>query len=124
MLITSQNAREMALRSAAARRQRKAAVEAALANPAPPPAPSADYVQAQITRMRGQIDRVHYRLAQEKNPQAIERLATALARLVEQERILSGRPLPGAHRPGPVRRPRPAPDLGPLGLDPGERGPQ
>ena len=35
----------------------------------------------------------------EDNPQKLDRLASAQHRLSEQERILSGRPLPGSQRP-------------------------
>jgi hypothetical protein len=38
-------------------------------------------------------------LVTEDNPQAIDRIASASARISEQERILSGRPLPGSQRP-------------------------
>jgi hypothetical protein len=39
----------------------------------------------------------------ETDAQQLNWLATAQARLSEQERILSGRPLPGSRRPSPDR---------------------
>jgi hypothetical protein len=38
-------------------------------------------------------------IADEEDPQKLDRLASAQARLSEQERILDGRPLPGSRRP-------------------------
>ena len=43
------------------------------------------------------------KIIQEVNPQAIDRLASAIAKLGEQERILSGRPLPGSQRPRAIK---------------------
>jgi len=61
-----------------------------------------------------QLDRVDGMVMTEKDPQKLDRLASAQARLAEQERIMSGRPLPGSMRPRPDRRQAPAPLPGPI----------
>ncbi len=50
---------------------------------------------------RGQEDEM---VNAERDPQRIDRLASAQLRLSEQERILAGRPLRGSRRPGPPAR--------------------
>jgi hypothetical protein len=72
--------------------------------PPPPPPPSQpkpldDFCEKRIKRVRAQLERLDQLLATEDNPQAIDRIASASARISEQERILSGRPLPGSQRP-------------------------
>jgi hypothetical protein len=115
MRFNSLNAREMAVRSVAAR---KAAAAERTPSPAtipltPGAPPGTDpYVTERLSRVRGQLDRLDGLMATEKDPQRIDRLASAQYRLAEQERILSGRPLPGSRRPGrePARHERPAVD--------------
>ena len=46
-------------------------------------------------------------LLSERDPQKLDRLASAQARLSEQERVLSGRPLPGSLKPGGRRARQP-----------------
>lgn len=58
-----------------------------------------DYPIERMVRVRKQLNRIDEMMLTEENPQAIDRLAAAAARLSEQERILAGRPLPGSHRP-------------------------
>ena len=58
-----------------------------------------DYIGKRLGRVRLQIDQLDAMLLAERDPQALDRLAAASARLSEQERILAGRPLPGSHRP-------------------------
>jgi hypothetical protein len=75
--------------------------------PPPPPPPFApqqpkpldDFCEKRIKRVRSQLERLDQMLVTEDNAQAIDRIASASARLSEQERILSGRPLPGSQRP-------------------------
>ncbi len=43
-------------------------------------------------------------MLKETDPQKLDRLASAQTRLAEQERIMSGRPLPGSRRPGKEAR--------------------
>jgi hypothetical protein len=48
----------------------------------------------------------------ERDPQKLDRLASASAKLSELERIMAGRPLPGSHRP--VSPKRKASESGPV----------
>lgn len=111
-LFTSDNAREMARRSvearrryAEARRQREATREATVAALLVAPAPSQDtYVERRLACVRAQLGRIDAMLLQETDPQRLDRLAAACARLSEVERQLAGRPAPGAYRPSVPRR--------------------
>jgi hypothetical protein len=67
--------------------------------PPPQPKPADDFCEKRIMRVRSQLERLDQMLVTEDNAQAIDRIASASARLSEQERILSGRPLPGSQRP-------------------------
>ncbi len=107
--FTPQNAREMAVRSLESRRERKSKREDASAFPHPTPqetAPDPNYVARRLARVREQLDRVDCMMMKEKDPQKLDRLASAQARLAEQERILDGRPLPGSRRLAVERTPR------------------
>jgi hypothetical protein len=67
-----------------------------------------DYAGARLMRVRVQLDRLDELMLTESDPQKLDRLASAQARLSEQERVLAGRPLPGLRRPAkeaPPRRP-------------------
>lgn len=57
------------------------------------------------------LDRLDALLDRERDPQALDRLASAYAKLADQERILSGRPLPGSRRPKPEREPKAQPTV-------------
>lgn len=57
------------------------------------------YTRARLERVRTQLDRVDAMMLTEDDPAKLDRLASAQARLSEQERILAGRPLPGSFRP-------------------------
>lgn len=113
-LFSTATAKIMAARSAEARRaashQLKALRQFALHHaatkpPAQPPAEPQDHAQLRLARVRRQIDLLDKRIesliedADEGAAQAIDRLVSAQARLAEQERVLSGRPLPGSLRP-------------------------
>jgi hypothetical protein len=100
--ITAANAREMAARSHEARRQRQSARE----NAPELPELDEDYADHRLARVRAQLDRVDQMMMKEADPQKLDRLASAQARLAEQERILDGRPLPGSLKPKP---PKPKP---------------
>ena len=84
--FTSANARSMAARSVAAR---KAAEAERLASPAPiplpatPPADTDPCVILRVSRVRKQLDRLDELLTAEKDPQRIDRLASAQHRLAE-----------------------------------------
>lgn len=62
-------------------------------------AANGQYVQDTLSRTRKQLDRLFSLMEEEIDPQKLDRLASAIARLAEQERQLSGRPLPGSLRP-------------------------
>ena len=118
--FNAQSARAAALKGVELRRQRKLAQSSAHAAllelvPAfqaqaqasislPQPQPKDDYQSKQLIRVREQIDMLSDKLteamtADETDAGAIDRLANALNRLRDQERILDGRPLPGSKRP-------------------------
>lgn len=129
ILWTADQAREMGRRSAAGyaerkrRRLEREAQERAddlarLVKSVGAALPTDAYVAERLARVRRQLDRIDELMLTEAAPPALDRLAAAQARVSEQERILAGRPLPGAHRPGPQRRPRIDHEAGPLGLDP------
>jgi hypothetical protein len=54
---------------------------------------------ARLLRVRDQLIKLDAMIMKETDPQKLDRLASAQARLSEQERIIAGRPLPGARRP-------------------------
>ena len=59
-----------------------------------------------LLRVRKQLTRLDDLMDQENDPAKLDRLASAQARLSEQERILRGEPLPGSRRPAPDRADR------------------
>lgn len=73
--------------------------------PLPPPLPPpqqkdlCDFCEKRIARVRGMLDKLDTLMEKERDPQKLDRLASAQMRLSEQERIMSGRPLPGSRRP-------------------------
>lgn len=71
------------------------------------------YVSKRLVRVRLQLDRIDAMVLKEKDAQKLDRLASAQARLADQERKLAGRPDPGSYRP--TQKPeRSKPSLGPL----------
>lgn len=64
------------------------------------------YRKERIKTVRAQLARVDGLLLKSKDPQELDRLASAASRLAEQERQLAGRPLPGSLRPKQERAPR------------------
>lgn len=72
--------------------------------PAPeqPPLLNGDFQKTRIPRVREQIQQLDSLFETESDPQKLDRLASALARLYEIERLASGRPLPGSMRPSPA----------------------
>lgn len=98
--FTAANAREMAARSHEARRER----EVAFPQPTLQTAPQlSSYVAKRLARVRRHLDRLDELMMTETDPQKLDRLASAQARLAEQERILDGPPLPGSLRPKPPK---------------------
>jgi hypothetical protein len=102
-LITSANAREMAAKSHESILLRNKLREERWNAPPPEEIKCDEYIVKRVMRVRAQLDRIDRMMMEEDNPQAIDRLAAAMARLSEQERILAGRPLPGSHRPSKPR---------------------
>lgn len=70
--------------------------------------PADAYAEEVLTRTRRQLDLVAERILEElerdkPDSRRLRDLSDAQRHLAEQERILSGRPLPGSRRPGPER---------------------
>lgn len=98
--FTPANAREMALRSVLARKAAKDAENSQAPNESlQATEQSEDYTEQRLTRTRKQIDMLSDALEEEDDPQRIDRLASAIARLSEIERQLANRPLPGSLKP-------------------------
>ena len=57
------------------------------------------YLHSTLMRVRRQMEKFQDMMMEEEDPQKLDRLASAFAKLAEQERILDNRPLPGSHRP-------------------------
>ena len=112
-LFNSQNAREMAARSAESRRraaaeaaQRLSELQEASAQAATVTADSDDYVRKRLACVRAQLALLDARMLTETDPQKLDRLASAQSRLAVQEQNLAGRPLPGSLRQPTVREKR------------------
>lgn len=67
--------------------------------PQQPLTPPDSYTGDRLSRVRSQLDRLDVMMQTETDPQRLDRLASAQAKLAEQERQLAGRPLPGSLRP-------------------------
>lgn len=125
--FTAESARQAGKLSAIVRRAKaqalkEAAEQAALAPP-PAPAPSlpspaqslpfnpggqaTGYTARRLARVRAQLDMIDGLIERCRDAQKLDRLAAASAKLSELERVLDGRPTPGAHRPSkaPARLP-------------------
>lgn len=98
----------MALRSAEVRR--KAAKDRENGIVRIPLGADERYRITRLNRVRAQLDLIDKRIAEQANKgvidgQTLNWLATAQARLSEQERILTGRALPGSLRPSAKNKP-------------------
>ena len=100
--FTSANAREMAARSVEARQERQSAGQTPLETPLEAEG-TTDFVSVRLVRVRALLTDTDAQLAKAKDPLDRERLARAAQVLSEQERIMAGRPLPGAFRPSKAR---------------------
>lgn len=107
-MITSENARECQQKAVISRaiktEQRKLAEEQAIAQAvtkqlAEQLHPLPEYSRETLARVRQQLDQLYKLWQGETDPGKLDRLASAQARLHEQERQLSNRPLPGTLRP-------------------------
>lgn len=118
------------IRRAKAQARREALAEAEQArlnSPIPSPASATEYRQLvnlqqadgynihRIASVRAQIERLDGLMLKTTDAHKLDRLASALAKLSELERVLDGRPLPGSHRPtkAPSKRPSLS-SIGPL----------
>ena len=104
-------ARECARKSAEVRAKKRQEAEEAIAianhlRAAAVVVPAKIYTHEQLNRVRERIDGLWELMATEEDPQKIDRLASAIAKLADLERILDGRPLPGSHRPKPTKEPK------------------
>jgi len=115
--FTPENARLFSAKGRIARAANKAAkCKADLtlsAQPIPPVSIPDNYIKPELShqetrliRVRSQLDMIDSLIAKERLPQNLDRLAAASAKLAEQERVLSDRPLPGSRRPPNPRRSR------------------
>jgi hypothetical protein len=111
--FTSANAREMAQRSAEARRKRREQADNNAGSWTRLSVDDAAYVAERIANAREQIDKLTARAGKESDPLNLERLARAVAQWSEIERILAGRPLPGSRKPGEAKPAKEA-DIMPL----------
>jgi len=57
------------------------------------------------------LEKLDDMISKERDPQKLDRLASAQSRLSAQEFALAGRPMPGSRRPARERRSRPAPSF-------------
>lgn len=73
-----------------------------------------DFRVQRLARVREQLAKLDAQMAQEDDPQRLDRLASAQAKLSVQEFNLAGRPLPGSHRPAASRSRAAAPSLEPI----------
>jgi prephenate dehydrogenase len=71
------------------------------------------YIAKRLSRVRAQLDRIDEMMMTEEDPAKLDRLASAQARLSEQERILVGRPLPGSLKPTAAKPSKPSPASSP-----------
>jgi len=101
-LFTNANAREMAARGniakALAKQSREDLIAKANASASLPP--DDIYKNQRLARVRKQLERIDAMIEKERDPQKLDRLASAQARLSVQEFALAGRPMPGSRRPG------------------------
>lgn len=101
-LFTNANAKEMAARGNAAKALAKMQREELLAkaNAIASVQPDDIYKNQRLARVRKQLERIDAMMEKEREPQKLDRLASAQARLSAQEFALAGRPMPGSRRPG------------------------
>ena len=99
--ITDANARELSRLGHEARRQQRANAESM-----PDNAKLDGYLSKRLMRVRKQVDKLDGMIEEETDPQKLDRLASALARLSEIERQLANRPLPGSFKPTAIRAPK------------------
>lgn len=92
-VITKENARQLAARSAAKRRQNKVQrlAEEAIAKVQPP---IADYAHVPLMHLLQQLALIHEAILKERNCEKLDQLVTTQGRLLAQERELAKVPTP------------------------------
>jgi hypothetical protein len=110
--FTKENAAEMAARALEARKQ--AEIMRLNGEPPKPLLPEEKYRILTLARTRKQIERLFEMMDECDDAQKLDRLASALARLNEQERQLAGRPLPGSLKPTQQIKPRRTEPIAPI----------
>ena len=96
MPFTCENAKELGDKGREARKRNKLARDAM---PQPAIEVPVDYAEKTKLRVRGMLERACELFDHERDANKIDRLASAVAKLAELDRQLSGRPLPGTLRP-------------------------
>lgn len=109
--ITAENAREMALRSHAKRKERMEELRKAAERPAQE---ESEYRLFRLTRTREQLLVLDKQLVAETDPKSVKSICDAIARLCDVEQKLAMRPLPGSRRPGREKTERTSSSAGPL----------
>ena len=109
-LFNHENAAIIGRRGALARWTRPP--QLAIPDPLPPPLPTDEYANKALARTRSQLDLCAQCILDElqrKSPDSrrLRDLSDAQAKLAEQERILSGRPLPGSRNPSKETKEKP-----------------
>jgi len=114
-MITTERARELAALSIAKRRENAAKLKEAIAINKGLSAfvdaqqgESGTFRASVHARIRKQIEMILEMLEEETRPQEVERLSRSLAALMEQDRIMSGIPLPGTLRPANQKSKKPS----------------
>jgi nuclear transport factor 2 (NTF2) superfamily protein len=107
--FTKETAAENARKAVAAREAKRLAKRAL-------PSVSIDpYVNKRLARVRAQLEKIDAMMGEELDPQRLDRLASAQARLSAQEFALANRPMPGSFRPSRAPSKR-----GPESVEPSE----
>ncbi len=102
--FSKENAKAMSRLGLEARLKRKAELRTIAQQPDKPMIEDAtSYQRTTLLCVREQLKRLAVMMAKETEAQKLDRLASAYAKLSEQERILDGRPLPGSRRPRPEK---------------------
>ena len=128
-VFTTETARQAAANSAIVRQSRRNAEEAKVAQAEKIIAAAAqspalaealgvrndEFITRRILRVREQIERLSALLDEEEDPQALDRIASAISRLSTLEREYAMRPAPGTLKPTQPKTPKhtqlpPAPD--------------
>jgi len=73
-----------------------------------------EFSKLRLVRVREQLNRLDAMIATERDPQELQRLTAAQAKVSEQEFALAGRPMPGSRRPGRELVAKPSASIAPI----------